>query len=86
MDAQFQQTPAAVDAALLQPAGELTQPEVHGSRGALEGLIDTEKHVFAHWHYQFRRGGGRGRAQVGGKVGDGEIRFVADCGNNGDAR
>ena len=35
---------------------------------------------------ELRCGGGRGRAQVGSKVGDREIGFMADGGNDGQAR
>ena len=34
---------------------------------------------------QFGGSGGRGRAQVGGKVGEGDVGFVADAADDGDA-
>ena len=45
-------------------------------------LLQPLLHLVLRLGEQFRRGGGCGRAQVGDKIGDGEVGFVADGGDH----
>ena len=63
---------------------------VTGSRGAFRAImIRVQKAPIEfdrRWYNQFCRRAWRGRAQIGHEIGDGEIDFMSNCGNNRDRR
>src|SRR6185312_10873476 len=66
-------------------------PRLHDSiaRGAVEPLRELLQMLFnlmLRLSDQFCGGGGRGSAEVGDEIGDGEVGFVADGGNDGQIR
>src|SRR6266480_4057413 len=65
----------------------LTHNEVSPATLQTNGqFIYAPVELYCGWHNQFRRGARRGRAQIRHEIGNGEIDFMSDRGNNRDQR
>ena len=82
----MQQRLRAAYGLFVQTAREHGEPEMDGAAGLPTASFDAVEQFLTGTNDHLRGGGWGGGAKVGDEIGDGDVGFVADGGNNRDRR
>ncbi len=75
--------PAQALRGIVEPLVAQVDLALHAVVQALRQQLQRAQPEVARLRHQLRRGGGRGRAQVGAEIGDGEVRLVPHAAEHG---